>query len=390
MTRRLVIECGCAETRAALLIYDVVWKCWFGAARGDEPADSVPTAGRRFAGRVKKIDKSLGAAFIDIGTTQDGFLPLKKDAAEHCVEGAMLEVFVKSPPRQGKGALLRFVGGVEKATRPGRMAPIADAVTEAVAAIGDDVDEIVIDDGRAAKFLSASVSTPVVHEARPRSLFEFTGADEVVSEALQRSVALAGGGQITIDETQALTAIDVDTCAQDAASSARLREKIAFAAADEIVHQLSLRNIGGHIVIDFPPINSDSARKRFADHLRKRIKSLDGATSPAFSKSGLYSLILPRRGLSLQEQFCEPSVCDPAPGWRFTVETMTKRALCALERRLRSAPALRYKLSVGRDIAQCLTAHPEWRERLDANFGARFTIAELETGEGRDYDLSEQ
>ena len=390
MTRRLVIECGCAETRAALLIDDVVWQCWFGAARGDEAGDMFPAAGRRFAGRVKKIDKSLGAAFVDIGSVQDGFLPLKKDAAKHCVEGAMIEVVVKSPPRQGKGALLRFVGGVEKNLRPGRTAPITDALTEALASIGEDVDEIIIDDGRAAKFLSASVATPVVHETRPLSLFQLTGADEAISRALQRSVALGAGGQITIDETQALTAIDVDTGAQEAASSARLREKIAFAAADEIVRQLSLRNIGGHVVIDFPPIKSDSARKRFIEHLRKRLKALDGATSSGFSKSGLYSFVLPRRGLSLLEQFCEASGDDPASGWRFTVEAMTKRALCALERRLRSAPTLRYKLSVGREIGQCLTSHPQWRERLEANFGARFTIAELEGGEGRDYDLSEQ
>ena len=51
--KRLIVECGAAETRAALLKDDKVWKFWFGPARGDEASDNFPAAGRRFAASLR-------------------------------------------------------------------------------------------------------------------------------------------------------------------------------------------------------------------------------------------------------------------------------------------------------------------------------------------------
>ncbi|MBL4618753.1 MAG: ribonuclease E/G [Marinicaulis sp.] len=79
-----------------------------------------------------------------------------------------------------------------------------------------------------------------------------------------------------IDEAQALTAIDVDSAGLTASSPTRLREKMAIAAGYEAAHQISLRNIGGHIAIDFPAMSGQGARERFNEHLKKAMASIEG------------------------------------------------------------------------------------------------------------------
>lgn len=391
--KRLIIECGAAQTRAALLDGDEVWKFWFGPARGDEAGNGFPAAGRRFAARVRHVDRGLGAAFLDLGPDalngRDAFLPLKKSSEAHCIEGAMLEVAVKSPPRQGKGALLKFIAPASGA-EPGRLPPFADAAVEAAAAIGANADEMVIDDGAAFRALEQAGFGNQVHENHPLSLFERYGAQSELSAAFERAVALPGGGRLVIDEAQALTAVDVDTGGLGASSPARLREKIAIAAAGEAVRQISLRNIGGHIVIDFPDISNEASRKRFGEHLRAAMTRLPGAGAPSFSKSGLFCFTAPHSALSLLDRFTEPCGAGPVPGRRFTVEAKALEAVAALERGLRAAPSARYRLVTGAEIERYLAARPHWRERLAGRYGARFQIVCDKQRGGREHDLTEQ
>lgn len=389
VVKRAIIECGVAETRAALLIDDVVWKVWFGPARGDEKLDEFPRAGRRFAGRVARVDRGLGAAFLDLGDGRDAFLPLKKSNAAACVEGALLAVDIKSPPRQGKGALLRFASTLDSGA-PGRLPPHNDPVLDAAEAVAGDADELLVDDGAARRILQAAGFQNATHETHPVSLFVANGVDVEFVAAFDRVAILPGGGQLVIDEAQALTAIDVDTVGLTASSPARLREKIALLAADEAVRQISLRKIGGHIVIDFPEILNDTSRKRFRDHLHKALSRLEGAGAASFSKSGLFSFNAPHRELSLLDRFTEAAACDPVSGRRFTVDALAKQAIAGLERNLRSAPSARYHLSLRKDVKASLAAQPQWTERLMERFGARFEIAAGTSKREQGFELSEQ
>ncbi len=389
VTRRLVIECGAAQTQAALLNGEDVWKFWFGPARGDEAADASPLAGRRFAARVLRVDKPLGAAFADLGGGADGFLPLNKSNEGHCIEGAMIAVEIKSPPRQGKGALLRFLGPLGAGAAPGRLPPVGDPAIEAIGAIGAIADEIIIDDGDAKRVLNGAGFQHVLHESRAVSLFESCGATAAFDAAIERTAPIPGGGQLYIDETQALTAIDVDTGPLQASSNARLREKISFAAASEAARQISLRNIGGHVVIDFPEMPGEGARKRFSEHLRKVMAPLD-VSAASFSKSGLYSFTAPRLGLSLLERFTEPDGGGLIAGRRFTIEACAKSAICALEGCLRSAPSARFRLMIGAELEWYIAGRPEWSLRLADRYGARFDLTAKAGYAGRDYDLSKQ
>src|SRR4051812_9727809 len=114
-------------------------------------------------------------------------------------------------------------------------------------------------------------------------LFEAYGVDPVIDGMLNRRVDLPSGGYLIIDYAEALTVIDVNTGSfTGKGKSARLEDTITktnLEAADEVVRQLRLRDIGGIIVIDF----IDMARSRNRDAVLKVLrKALDEDRTKTF------------------------------------------------------------------------------------------------------------
>jgi ribonuclease G len=114
-------------------------------------------------------------------------------------------------------------------------------------------------------------------------LFEAYGIDPVIDGMLSRRVDLASGGYLMIDYAEALTVIDVNTGSfTGKGKAARLEDTITktnLEAADEVVRQLRLRDIGGIIVIDF----IDMARARNRDAVLKTLrKALDEDRTKTF------------------------------------------------------------------------------------------------------------
>src|SRR5215217_1595156 len=115
------------------------------------------------------------------------------------------------------------------------------------------------------------------------SLFEAYGVDPVIEGMLSRRVDLPSGGYLMIDYAEALTVIDVNTGSYTGkGKTARLEDTITrtnLEAADEVVNQLRLRDIGGIIVIDF----IDMARARNRDTVLKTLrKALDEDRTKTF------------------------------------------------------------------------------------------------------------
>ncbi|MHA7871967.1 MAG: ribonuclease E/G, partial [Hyphococcus sp.] len=392
VTSILVIECGVAETRAALIDHDRVRRLWFGPARGDEALDDSPSAGRRFAGRVKTVNRGLNAAFVDIGDGRDSYLPLTRKNEAFLVEGALIAVAVKSPPRQDKGATLRFVSqDALGASDPRRLPPYQDAPLETVEMIGGEAETVIIDDGAGAAILKGSaIDAEVQHESHTKTLFEHYGVEAVLETAFDPVAPIPGGGRLIIEEAQALTAIDVDTAGLSASSPARLREKIAIAAAEEAARQIQIRNIGGHIVIDFPSISSERARARFRTALEQAMAVIEGAGAFGFSKSGLYCFTAPHHLQSLSERWTETATGVPVAGRLFTVEWLAKSAIRKLEHGLARAPNSRFTLALGAALDSFLTDHPQWTDRLSNRYGPRFELLPASRVEERCFDLIEQ
>ncbi len=124
---------------------------------------------------------------------------------------------------------------------------------------------------RTAPELTESVE---LYEKR-KPLFEAYDIDRTFEEVLSRRVDLPSGGYLMIDYAEALTVIDVNTGSFTGRGKGRLEDtitKVNVEAAEEVVRQLRLRDIGGIIVIDF----IDMARARNRDQVLKTLKkSLD-------------------------------------------------------------------------------------------------------------------
>ena len=105
----------------------------------------------------------------------------------------------------------------------------------------------------------------------PEPLLEHEGADEAFDQVLTRRADLASGGYLMIDYAEALTVIDVNTGSFTGRGKGRLEDTITrvnVEAAEEVVRQMRLRDIGGIIVIDF----IDMAKAKNRDEVLKTLK----------------------------------------------------------------------------------------------------------------------
>ncbi|CAB4573312.1 MAG: Rne/Rng family ribonuclease [Actinobacteria bacterium] len=158
--------------------------------------------------------------------------------------------------------------------------------------------------------------------------------DSQLTKALDRKVYLPSGGSLVIDRTEAMTVVDVNT-GRFIGSTGNLEETVTqnnLEAAEEIVRQLRLRDIGGIIVIDFIDMvleaNRDKVVRRLVECLgRDRTKHQVAEVSSL----GLVQMTRKRIGQGLLEMFSEPcEVCNgrgvkvrmDAPGVRHSHKPM--------------------------------------------------------------------
>jgi ribonuclease G len=142
----------------------------------------------------------------------------------------------------------------------------------------------------------------------PDPIFDAYGVEIELNRALGRKVWLKSGGYLIIDQTEALTAIDVNTGRY--VGKRNLEDTILktnLEAVDEIVRQLRLRNIGGIIIVDFIDMEKETNRDRvytaFAEALKRdRAKS----NILEISELGLVEMTRKRVRESLLRTVCEP------------------------------------------------------------------------------------
>ena len=104
-------------------------------------------------------------------------------------------------------------------------------------------------------------------------IFESFGLTEEISNLNKRELLLPSGGQIVIDKTEALTAIDVNTCkfiGHDDFDETILKTNLE--AAELILKQLKLRDAGGIIIVDFIDMSKNAHKKTLMNFLRERAK----------------------------------------------------------------------------------------------------------------------
>jgi ribonuclease G len=144
-------------------------------------------------------------------------------------------------------------------------------------------------------------------------IMDYYGIEDKIAKALERKVWLRSGGYITMERTEALTAIDVNTgrfVGKRNQEETILRTNLE--AVQEIVHQLRLRNIGGIIIIDFIDMEKEANRKRVYEAMREAIKKDKARTNILkISELGLVEMTRQRTRESLENLLMSPcSYCE--------------------------------------------------------------------------------
>lgn len=157
-----------------------------------------------------------------------------------------------------------------------------------------------------------------------RPIFDLYGVEDEIQKALDRKVPLKSGGYLIIDQTEAMTTIDVNT---GAFVGHRNLEDTIFRtnleAAVAIARQLRLRNLGGIIIIDFIDMQDEDHRKQVLQALEKSMATDHARTQiSSVSPLGLVEMTRKRTRESLEHLLCQ--ACPTCEGRRFvkTAETV--------------------------------------------------------------------
>lgn len=164
----------------------------------------------------------------------------------------------------------------------------------------------------------------IEHYPGERPIFDLYGVETEIQKALGREVQLKSGGHIVIDQTEAMTTVDVNTGAY--VGHRNLEEtifKTNLEAAQAIARQLRLRNLGGIIIIDFIDMEDDEHKRQVLRIFEKMLERDRAKTKiTQVSELGLVEMTRKRTRESLERVLCE--VCPMCAGRRVikTAETV--------------------------------------------------------------------
>jgi ribonuclease G len=223
---------------------------------------------------------------------------------------------------------------------------------------GADVDKLILDSAddhekvrEMLEILSPELLDRVDLYSEQEPIFSRYGLEDEIERLLRRKVWLRSGGYITIDASEALTAIDVNTgkfVGTTSLSDTILKTNLD--AVQEIARQLRLRDIGGMIVLDFIDMNSARDRAQVMAALDRALKKDRTRTKVAhISPLGLIEMTRKRTGETVTELITQTCEYCQGRGRTLSPETMSIQ----IER------AVRRKCAEGAFEAVLVHAHPE-------------------------------
>ena len=314
--------------------------------------------GSLILGKVQAVKKELNATFLDLGGVTGYLEGIPKPSP---VEGGALLVEVLSEPIDKKGArvtanfaLLGKLADINPdqtgysisrdIKAKGRRASIRNLLSNFIpkdigvfiksnankcelAELEEELRTLLVDwerikldirSGGQPKIVKSSASLlelrddwrkdAIVSEGKDGTLFKKFNIDAQICGALEAIVETKTGVVLTIEEMEALTAIDIDLASHKTAQSHPL--KLAEALAEEIFWQIRLRKLSGIILIDYPRAKNLGGRDHFHSEI-KRIVSQDEykLVVHGWTRTGLLELTKDRLGPSLRDMFlCKNSV----------------------------------------------------------------------------------
>ena len=164
----------------------------------------------------------------------------------------------------------------------------------------------------------------IVHYTAEQSLFDVHRVEDDLRDALKRRVDLKSGGYLIIDQTEAMTTIDVNTGSFVGARSLEdTVYKTNLEATHAIARQLRLRNLGGIIILDFIDMLEQQHKDDILESLQAQLTQDYAKTKiTQVSELGLVEMTRKRTRESLGQQLCEPCSTCQGRGFVKTAETV--------------------------------------------------------------------
>ncbi len=190
------------------------------------------------------------------------------------------------------------------------------------------------------------------HYSGERPLFDLHNVEEEIQKALGRRVDLKSGGYLIVDQTEAMTTIDVNT-----GGFVGVRNfddtifKTNLEAAHVIARQLRLRNLGGIIIVDFIDMDTEEHRAAVLAEFQKALsRDRTRITLNGFTALGLMEMTRKRTRESLEHVLCEPCATCAGRGVVKTARTVCYEVLREILREARQFNAREYRILASQSV----------------------------------------
>lgn len=197
--------------------------------------------------------------------------------------------------------------------------------------IGEQTERVTVDNARvfegicqfSKEFVPAIYPRIQLYEGE-QALFDVHRVEDDLKDAINRRVNLKSGGYLIIDQTEAMTTIDVNTGSFVGGRSLEdTVYKTNLEATHAIARQLRLRNLGGIIILDFIDMQEQAHRDEVLASLQEQLKRDYAKTNISeVSALGLIEMTRKRTRESLQQQLCEPCPTCGGKGFVKSAETV--------------------------------------------------------------------
>jgi ribonuclease G len=220
------------------------------------------------------------------------------------------------------------------------------------------------------------------HYVGERPLFDLYNVEAEIEKALSRRVELKSGGTLIIDQTEAMTTIDVNTGGfvgnrnfDDTVFKTNLE------AAQAIARQLRLRNLGGIIILDFIDMESIEHRTAVLDELRRALaRDRTRVTLSGFTALGLVEMTRKRTRESLAHVLCEPCPTCAGRGEVRTAHTVCYDILREILREARAFNAREFRVIAAQPVIDLLLEDESSSLAMLSDFIGKPVSVQVESG----------
>ncbi|MGB3836405.1 ribonuclease G [Castellaniella sp.] len=241
-----------------------------------------------------------------------------------------------------------------------------------------------------AQHYTPSLVDRIDHYSGNRPLFDTANVDEEIARALSRRVDLKSGGYLIIDQTEALTTVDVNTGGYVGGRNFDdTIFKTNLEAAVAIARQLRLRNLGGMVVLDFIDMDDAGHQASVLAELHKALAhDRTRVTVSGFSQLGLVEMTRKRTRDSLAHQLCEPCPTCQSRGSVRTPRTLCYEILREILREARQFDPAEFRIVASQAVVDLFLEEESQHLAMLGDFVGKPISLAVEAGYGQEqYDL---